>query len=127
MTNNNTNASDDESTHTVQTVGDIPVCPGCGFMSHLEYGDGICGDCWSRRNWSQIAGTPRVVSRDRDANIHETPHCPEFDADVWFLWPDEEACYHTLASDNDAEYCQTCKSYRLFGEFNVGDGVDNAA
>jgi len=101
-----------KSTSAISRFGDLPVCPGCGFVSHITHGD-ICGECFQRRNWWQGGGGIRVVPEE--GNIHETPLCPEFEGGKWSLWRDESALYHTLSDLNDAEYCPTCKPNRVTG------------
>lgn len=94
----------------IEQIGDLPVCPGCGLISHISHGD-ICGECFHRREGWCGGGPVRVVPGDGD--IHTTPLCPDFDGGKWVLWRDESALYYTMSSDNDYEYCETCRYSNL--------------
>lgn len=99
-------------------VGDVPVCTGCGLMSHVET-HGICGECWNRRE-RRIGGGPlRVVTPSM--SYHETPLCPAVrNAAEWRYWRDEDCCYADLGGDMDK--CIRCHSFRTFGfDEYVGD------
>lgn len=105
------------TTDTVTSVGDVPVCPGCGLAAHLTHGD-ICLECFQRREGWQGGGGIRVVPRSPNSDIHETPLCPDFESGVWYQWRDESACYYILSESNDSDYCSTCKLHQLTG-FNT--------
>jgi hypothetical protein len=106
----------DSQDGSVASVGDVPVCPGCGLAAHITHGK-ICGECFQRREAWMGGGGIRVVPEE--GNIHWTAECPDFDPDgIWWLWRDEDAMYRTLFDGDD--YCPTCKWYHVSG-FNEGE------
>lgn len=97
-----------------KSVGDIPVCRGCGFMSHLVDGE-ICAECFSRRDFWMAGGPLRYVCLESD-EYHEDPRCPEFPTgESYGMWHDEEACYAELAGD--LERCEACEGFGYLGKF----------
>lgn len=103
----------------VQSVDDIPLCLGCGLMSHPVHDQTrLCVECWDRRNWWQGGGPLRVVTGD---TYHETPLCPSAkQATEWYYWRDESTMYADLADEMDK--CIRCHGYRTFGfDEYVGD------
>lgn len=113
-------ASDESVGEEVQSVDEIPLCHGCGLMSHLSDSESdLCSDCWSKRNWWQGGGPLRVVTGE---TYHETPLCPSAkQADKWYYWRDESTMHADLAGDMDK--CKRCHSYRTFG-FDHYSGED---
>jgi hypothetical protein len=105
----------------ISRIGDLPVCPGCGLVSHITHGD-ICSECFARREGWLGGGGIRVVPDDGD--VHETPLCPDFDGGIWAHWRDEDALYYTMSPDTEAGYCDTCKDHRLTGFSNGEEVVD---
>jgi len=96
----------------VRHLGDIPVCIGCGLAGDVNSRDGLCSECWQRRERWQGGGPLRVDTRSM--TYHETPRCPAVrNADEWRYWRDEDCCYADLGGDMDK--CIRCHSFRTFG------------
>lgn len=92
----------------VESVGGIPICPGCGLAAHITH-DEICAECFHHREkWVGGSGICVVPVK---GNIHTTPLCPEFEGGIWHQWRDEDALYYTMGDKNDASYCPNCAHY----------------
>ena len=105
---------------TISSVDDLPICAGCGLISHLEFGaelNELCGECFNRRERWLGGGPIRCVS-PVDETYHETPRCPDFPDGQWWHWRDEECCYAELAGEIDR--CKTCEYHYLRGGFQTG-------
>jgi len=100
----------DTRSDSVGSVQQVPICPGCGLMSHITHGD-ICVECFNRREGWLGGGLARYVTEH--GTYHETPACPGFGEGKWRTWKDEECCYADLGGDLDR--CHRCYSYRTFG------------
>lgn len=110
---------DGDSSQSVERLGQVPVCLGCGLMGEVEAHNGLCLECWHRRERRLGGGQLRVVTPSW--TYHETPLCPAVrNASEWRYWRDEDCCYADLGGDMDK--CVRCHSHSLYGfdEF-VGD------
>lgn len=95
----------------VAHVGEIPICHGCGLMSHYVHENTpLCVDCWERRNWWQHQGTYRYVTK-HGKKRHETPLCPAVRGSDYKMVKDEMVYLHTGR-------CDRCDGFRLFGKFD---------
>lgn len=98
--------------HVAESVGDVPVCEGCGLAGRMHFDTGICPDCFNRRNGWQGGGQTRVVTSG--GTYHETALCPGVrQASVWWHWSDE-ACMHSELG-GDLDKCIRCHSFSLYG------------
>ena len=96
----------------VEHISDVPVCVGCGLAGSVNDHDGLCTECWNRRERWMGGGPLRVVTSS--FTYHETPLCPAVrNADEWRYWRDEDCCYADLGGDMDK--CVRCHSFRTFG------------
>lgn len=106
-----------ETPDAVGSVGDVPVCPGCGLAAHITHGD-ICGECFQRREGWLGGGMVRCVAED--SVYHETAACPGLKAGTqWWMWRDESCCYADIAGE--LERCHRCYHHRTYG-FDHYDG-----
>jgi len=90
---------------TVEQLGDVPVCTGCGLMSHVEMHNGICAECWMRANRRAGGGSLRIQA---GSTFHDSVSCEGVqEADQWRYVRDEEVVYAT-AGDDDMQRCEQC-------------------
>jgi len=95
----------------VESVDEIPLCLGCGLMSHhIHEETPLCGDCWQRRNWWQHQGMHKHVTKHGDCR-HTTPLCPAVQSHEYKMVKDEIVYL-------DTRDCKRCDGYILFGEFD---------
>lgn len=108
--------SDDEA---ADRLADIPVCVGCGLMGTVNTHDGLCAECFGRRQRRSGGGMLRVVTPAM--TYHETPLCPGVrNASEWRYWRNEDCCYADLGGDMDK--CVRCHAYWTYGfDEYVGD------
>ena len=105
-------SSSAEDDGVVEHTGDVPVCVGCGLAGCVSDHNGLCSECWNRRERRMGGGPLRVVTPS--FTYHETPLCPAVrSADEWRYWRDEDCCYADLGGDMDK--CVRCHAYRAFG------------
>lgn len=117
-------SQNDESEPAVSHVADVPVCRGCGLMGEVHDHDGLCDDCWNRRERRAGGGPLRVVTRSW--TYHETPLCPAVrNASEWRYWRDEDCMYADMAGDMDR--CIRCYSHRTFGFDEYAGAEDRQA
>lgn len=90
---------------TVEQLGDVPVCTGCGLMSHVEMHNGICAECWMRSNRRAGGGMLKIQA---GSVYHDSVGCEDVqEADQWrYVW-DETVVYATT-SDSEAHRCSKC-------------------
>ena len=105
--------------NVADSVGDVPVCLGCGLAGEVYEETGICWDCFNRREGWLGGGPLRVVTTAM--TYHETPLCPGVRrASAWRFWRDEDCMYGDMAGEMSK--CVRCHSYRTFGfDEYVGD------
>lgn len=108
-------ASRDESNAEVAHVEEIPVCHGCGLMSHLIHPDNpICRECFQRGERRAGGGPLRVVTLS--GTYHETPLCPAVrNASEWRYWRDEDCMYADMWPGDDFGKCRRCHHSHLYG------------
>lgn len=90
---------------TVEQLGDVPVCTGCGLMSHVEMHNGICAECWMRANRRVGGGTLKIQA---GSVYHDSVGCKGVqEADQWRYVTDEDVVYATTG-DSDMRSCEDC-------------------
>lgn len=95
----------------VAHVGEIPICHGCGLMSHYVHDKApLCGDCWRRRDLWQHQGMYKYVTENGDCK-HETPLCPAVQGSTYYLTKDEMVYL-------DKQQCGRCDGYVMFDQFD---------
>lgn len=95
-----------------ESIQDIPVCPGCGLMSHIPDPATLCSECHNRRMRRAGGGPLRVITRSM--TYHETPRCPAVqNAGEWRYMRDEDCMHADLAGEMDK--CIRCHSCRTWG------------
>jgi hypothetical protein len=110
------------------SIDEIPVCPGCGLMSHIEPA-GICEECWHRRE--RRAGGGSIYIETAAGTTHETARCPGVQAaSEWWHLREESCLYAELAGD--LRKCVRCHQHSLFGfdefrgEYAFQEGISHA-
>ena len=97
---------------SVDSVQDVPVCPGCGLMSHIRDPPEICQECFQRGERRAEGGGLVVVTPSMTG--HETPLCPAVQvASEWRYWREEDCCYASMSGDLDR--CLRCYNWRYTG------------
>lgn len=97
------------------SVGAVPVCVGCGLAGDVSTNNGLCGECWQRRE--RAAGGGRLLVVTPAGTYHETPRCPGVQvATEWRFIREEDAMYADMGGD--LEKCLRCHQARLYEGFD---------
>lgn len=96
----------------VDTVGDVPLCLGCGLASHTMLHAGICSECFHRRERRAGGGPLRIITV-HGRGYHETPLCPAVRGSEWRYIRDEDVMYQELRGRRDK--CRRCHRHSRHG------------
>lgn len=111
------------SRHTVPTLGDVPICLGCGFMSQTPHGEKavigrptLCRECFDRRTREQQLGEVCFRAFGGDC-IHETARCPALRGTKYRMIKEGTAVL------GECTTCKRCERYRATEKFDQQRGT----